>query len=121
MVHVDVTEGSLTVCVEGLDRIWALKSQVQVPLAHVAEVKPGIADAPWWRSIHMPGTNLPGVLRAGSFYDWGTHEWSFWDVHDPGHAVTIDLRDEHYARLVVEVANPAETVARLERARAASR
>jgi len=30
----------------------------------------------------------------------------FWDVHDPDKAVGIELRDERYARLVIEVADP---------------
>ena len=35
----------------------------------------------------------------------------FWDVHDPERAVTIDLVDEPYQRLVVEVADPAAVIA----------
>ena len=38
----------------------------------------------------------------------------FWDVHDPAKAVVIELADEHYARLVVQVADPGATVALVE-------
>ncbi len=44
---------------------------------------------------------MPDVLSAGTFNQDG--ERVFWDVHDPGKVVVIDLADEHFKRLVVEV------------------
>jgi len=52
----------------------------------------------------MPGTNLPGVITAGTFYQDGRRV--FWDVHDPEKTVAIDLHDERYSQLIVEVADP---------------
>ncbi|NUT42119.1 MAG: hypothetical protein HOV86_19260, partial [Thermoactinospora sp.] len=40
----------------------------------------------------------------------------FWDVRDGSKAVVIELADERYARLVVEVADPRATVTRVEQA-----
>lgn len=34
-------------------------------------------------------------------------EWVFWDVHDPAKAIGIELRDEHYSKLIIEADNPA--------------
>jgi uncharacterized protein (DUF1778 family) len=45
--------------------------------------------------------------------------WWFLDVHHPEVAVKIDLDHEHYAALIVEVENPAETVAAINAAIAA--
>lgn len=50
----------------------------------------------------MPGTNIPGVLTAGTFYQHGKRV--FWDVHDPENTVVIALIDERYDELIVEVA-----------------
>jgi hypothetical protein len=52
----------------------------------------------------MPGTNVPGVITAGTFYQDGRRV--FWDVHDPEKTVAIDLHDERYSQLIVEVADP---------------
>jgi hypothetical protein len=41
-----------------------------------------------------------------------------WDVHDPEKTVVIRLRDERYARLVIEVEDPEATVARVNEAAA---
>jgi hypothetical protein len=56
----------------------------------------------------MPGTNIPGVLTAGTFYQDGRRV--FWDVHNPDNTVVIELRDERYNELIVEVADPQTAV-----------
>jgi hypothetical protein len=37
----------------------------------------------------------------------------FWDVHDPAKAIGLDLRDEHYTKLVVQVDNPEEHIGKV--------
>ena len=58
----------------------------------------------WYHGLKMPGTNIPGVLTAGTFYHHGQRV--FWDVHHPENTVVIELRDERYNELIVEVADP---------------
>jgi hypothetical protein len=108
MAHVELTSGSLLVHVDGMDRIWALKSQLEIPLQHVvkAEADPEIARG-WWHGIKWPGTNLPGVVTAGTFYRDGQR--TFWDIHNPDRTVVISLADEDYSQLVIEVEDPTET------------
>ena len=40
----------------------------------------------------------------------------FWDVHDADKAIGIELRDERYARLVIEVADPEAEIRRITQA-----
>ena len=113
MAEVELTENALIVHVRGMDRLWALKSRLEIPLTHVvgAEVYPEVAQG-WSKSIRAPGTHVPGVITAGTFYQEG--ERVFWDVHDPGKTVVIRLRDERYARLVIEVEDPRATAAAIQ-------
>ena len=53
------------------------------------------------------------MLAAGTFYHHS--QWVFWDVHNPEKVVVIELRHEHYAKLIVEVEDPAATVAAIQR------
>lgn len=119
MIEIEVTESTLIVHIKGRDKIWALKSHLEIPLAHVvgAGIDPTVVEQ--WRSTKVLkvaivtwGTNVRGVLKAGSFYVDG--HWTFWDVNDPQKAITITLADEHYTRLVLEVTDPTFTVARIE-------
>ena len=115
MTTVEVTGGKLVVNVEGLDKLWALKSRLEVPLEHVlgAEVDTEVARG-WWKGIKAPGTHVPGVITAGTFYQEGDRV--FWDVHEPEEALVIRLADERYSRLVIEVEDPAGTAAAIRRA-----
>jgi len=95
--------------IKGADKLWAFKSSLEIPLVHIAGVRadPQIAHG-WGHGVRLPGTNVPGLITAGTFYQDGKRV--FWDVHNPANTVVITLRDERYDELVVEVANPPEAV-----------
>ena len=68
MVELPIAEGKLTLCVTGADKLWALKSNLEIPLVHIAGVRADsdVARA-WWHGIRLPGTNVHGVITAGTF------------------------------------------------------
>jgi hypothetical protein len=68
----------------------------------------------WWHGMRFPGTQIPGLLTAGTFYQ--RDGAVFYDVHDPDQTVVVELEHEEYRRLVVEVEDPAHVVAMLNRA-----
>ena len=114
MADVAIEEDRLIVQIQGLDRLWTLKSRLEIPLAHVtgAEVDPDVVRG--WKGWRGPGAHIPGVVVAGTFHHQGDRV--FWDVHDADKAVVIRLADERYARLVIGVDEPTETVAAIRRA-----
>lgn len=109
MVDLSVAEGKLTLHVRGADKLWAFRSSLEIPLVHIAGVRTDPAPARgWYHGIRMPGTNVPGVITAGTFYQDGKRV--FWDVHHPEKTIVIDLHDEHFNELIVEVADPEAAV-----------
>jgi hypothetical protein len=118
MVTVSFSPATAIFEVEGLDKLWSLRGRLEIPLAHIAGVRadPSVAHG-WWHGLRLGGTNLPGVLTAGTFYHEGG--FVFWDVHDPEGTIVVDLEHEHYRALVIEVAHPrqvaADIMARLPR------
>ena len=115
MVDLSIAEGKLTLHVRGADKLWAFKSSLEIPLVHIAGVRadPEVARG-WYHGIRMPGTNVPGVMTAGTFYQDGKRV--FWDVHHPGKTIVIDLHDERYNELVVEVDDPDAAVKLIQNA-----
>jgi len=113
MVELSISGGNLLLQVQGADRLWALKSSLEIPLQHIAGIRadPSIAHG-WWHGFKLAGSNIPGVITAGTFYQHG--QQVFWDVHNPDNTVVIELRDERYSQLIVEVADPVTTVALVE-------
>jgi hypothetical protein len=114
MARVEVAGDQLSVQIEGMDKLWTLKSRLEIPLAHVtgAEADPQVVCG--WKGWRGPGAQVPGVIVAGTFHHEGDRV--FWDVHDATKAVVIHLTDERYARLVIGVDDPAATVAAIRRA-----
>jgi hypothetical protein len=99
--YVEVHEGHLVVDVRGKEKAMALLSRLRIPLEHVqgAEADPEIEHT-LWRGWRMPNVHLPGVR--------------FYDVH--GHrdkTIVIRMKDETYDRIIVEVQDPAEVVAKI--------
>jgi len=113
MVEISINGDRAHFEVKGWDKFWSLKSELEIPLSHVRSVRadPNAARG-WWHGFRLPGTNIPGVLAAGTFYN--SEGFVFFDVHDCDNTIVIDLEHEHYKKLVVEVADPQASVAMLE-------
>jgi hypothetical protein len=114
VAQVSIEGGDLIVEIEGLNKVWALKSRLTIPLSHVrgATVDPGMVRES--KGVRTSGTYVPGVIVAGTFRAHG--ERVFWDVRDAEKAVVIQLDDEEYARLIVEVDDPHAAVDLIEQA-----
>ena len=114
-MDLSIAEGKLTLHVRGADKLWAFKSSLEIPLVHIASVRadPEAARG-WYHGIRIPGTNVPGIITAGTFYQDGKRV--FWDVHSPEKTIVIDLHDERYNELVVEVDDPEEAVRLIQNA-----
>ncbi len=65
-------------------------------------------DVKLWKGWKAPGTYIPTIITAGTFYKDGNK--IFWDVSDMDKCILIDLKDEDYQQLIVEVENPEETI-----------
>ena len=116
MVSVSIDGDRVRFDVQGWDKLWALKSQLEIPLAHIRSVRADSEPARgWWHGLRMPGTQIPGLLTAGTFYQ--SDGAVFYDVHDPERTVVFELDHEHYHRLVIEVEDPASVVAMFPTAR----
>ena len=109
MVELSIADNKLTLRVKGADKIWSARSSLEIPLAHIVGIGPADPEVArgWWHGVGL-GTFVPGVVTAGSFERDG--KWYFWDVHHPDNAIIIDLYDEQYDTLIVEVPNPREAI-----------
>jgi hypothetical protein len=118
MTQIEIAGDRLKIEVLGWDKLWSFKSRLNFALknvlaARVAENLPKFGYR-GLRALRVPGTHLSGVITAGSYYYYQQGKWAFWDVHDMKKAIEIDLQNEAYAHLVIEVKNPQEVVRLIE-------
>lgn len=109
MVEITVVGDKAVFEVEGWDKVWSFRSRLEIPLTHIrgvhADPHPAMG---WFQGLKLLGTDIPNIFKAGTFYQEG--EYVFWDVHHPEKTIVIDLDHERFAKLIVEVADPAAAV-----------
>jgi hypothetical protein len=115
VVNVSVAGDTAVFELEGLDKLWALRSRLAIPLTHITAVehdpeKVGV----WWHGWKLMGADLPGVFAAGTFYYHG--ELVFWDVSNPADTIVVSLNHERYKKLILEVEDPEDVMSRIRAA-----
>ena len=66
MTKIEIAGSELVVRMVGMDQMWSLKSELRIPLAHVAGAERDAEEAAtWYHGLRAPGTNIPGVITAG--------------------------------------------------------
>ena len=115
MVEIKVVGDKAVFEVEGWDKLWSLRSRLEIPLKHIrgvhADPKPAMG---WFDGIKLGGTAIPHIFRAGTFYQQG--DFVFWDVRNPDKTIVIELEHEHFAKLIIEVDEPQAAVRLLKNA-----
>ena len=111
-IDIRVEGGALAIRIHGHDALLSVCKELRVPLAKVE----GVAVAPRRlvpaTGMRLPGTGLPGVIRAGS-YGTGSHR-DFWLVRRAEQVLVFELAPgAPYRRIVLEVPDPHAEALRL--------
>ena len=81
------------------EHLWGMHRSFRIPLRHISEVKRSL-PASTWKELHAPGTFLPGVIKAGTYYT--KHGKEFWNVtRKHPLPLTLELENERYRRIVL--------------------
>ncbi len=98
--------------VKGLHKLWSFRSELSIPGEHIRRAyRPDVAEITGWKGIRLPGTHIPYVLTAGTFYQDG--QKVFWDVANKENAIVVELDGESFNQLIIEVEDPEAAVALL--------
>jgi hypothetical protein len=116
MVDVSIEDGRAIFEIEGMHKLWAFRSRIEIPVDHITAVDVNHDQVgKWWHGFKLIGSEMPGLFAAGTFHYHG--ELVFWDVHDTTRTIIVSLEHERYKKLIVEVADPVATAAMLKSAR----
>jgi hypothetical protein len=90
----------LTLQWEWYEQLWAFNfnQTFDIPLTHIEAVT---IDEPLssWQEIRAPGSFLPGVIKAGTYYTNRGKE--FWYVTSDRNYLVLALHDESYQRIIL--------------------
>ncbi len=111
-VTLELTGDLLRVRLGLLDRFCCLHGDLLLPTASIAGVAVASRTAVPRSGLRLPGTSVPGVIRAGSFGRGPRRD--FWDVRRAESYLVVVLHPGGpYRRVVLEVPDPTEEAARL--------
>jgi hypothetical protein len=87
----------------GLMRLWALSSGIDVPVTAIVDV--GVHDRKGLvRGVRAPGAYLPGIITAGTYRSRG--EKDLWMATRAKRVLVIELHDQRYRHVIVQVEDP---------------
>ena len=101
-------ENNFVFNVNGLHKLWAFKSQLTIPVDNIINAHQDLESIKGWQGWRMPGIWIPYIITAGTFYKNG--DKIFWDVVNVENCIIVELKDEDYKRLIIEVENPLDAI-----------
>lgn len=101
-MQLEISGDRLKINLDIWERIWAFyfNADLEVPLNHITQVK---TEEPCsgWMDVRLPGTFLPGVIKAGTYYTG--HGREFWYATRNGEYLTLELENEFYKKIVLTI------------------
>ena len=94
-----VEDGKLIVEFEGFEAVEALKRRLEFSLSNIVSVS--TEPHRWLEGLRVGGTGLPGVIKEGRYIVNG--KAVFFAMKHPEKCITIELKNERYDAVVVEV------------------
>ncbi len=102
MSTIDLDHDTLTIRLEGYERILAFRRELVIPLDQVRQITPnGSSLATFYKGWMIPGTHVMGLYAAGTFHK--NNKRDFWHVRYGEQTVTLDLEGHSYDRVILGV------------------
>jgi hypothetical protein len=111
-LSIDVEGETLSIRIHGHDGVLTLHRELRIPLTQVEGVAVAARRLVPATGMRLPGTGIPGVIRAGSYGVGSSRD--FWLVRKAQQVLVFELAPgAPYRRIVLEVPDPHAEALRL--------
>ncbi|MDI9636411.1 hypothetical protein QM565_11685 [Geitlerinema splendidum] len=99
-MKLSIVNDTLKIHWEWYEQLWGfnLQNPFIIPFEHITDVQIDTPESTW-KELRAPGTFLPGVIKAGTYYTPRGRE--FWYVTQDKNYLTLVLYEEAYKRIVL--------------------
>lgn len=99
-MQLSIESNQLKITLTPIERFWAvhLGKTITIPLTQIQQVST-TAPTVNWKELRSPGTFVPGLLKAGTFYQDSLR--SFWYTKPKTPLLTLELSPNTYYRRIV--------------------
>jgi len=112
-MNLSIVGDKLLIDLEWYEQLWAftLNKTFEIPLNHIKRVSTEEPQSSW-AEIRAPGTFLPGVIKAGTYYTRNGRE--FWYVTAEQDYLVLELEDEPFKKMVLTISQSEAWLERIE-------
>jgi hypothetical protein len=107
MNKIDIRDNKLIITIEGFYKILAVKSKLEIEAKNITAIRKKEKEL-YPPLLRMPGTQIPGIITSGTYIDINRKE--FWNVKSKGNKIVIELNNEKYTKVVLNVDNAEEII-----------
>jgi hypothetical protein len=106
-MKLELSGDTLTIALEGWERVWALRRQVIIPRAKIVHAEWHGEPFEIRAGLRLAGTAFPGVLAAGTFFGQGMKHFLYvrrpqgWRRATAANVLVLDLHDMFYGRVLL--------------------
>jgi len=111
MVSIEKKDNNFIFTIQGLHKLWALKSELTIPAEHIITAYPNMQNLHVSLGLRLPGSSVPGLIEAGTFI--GRDGTIFCDITNDSKSIVVELQHEHYNKLIIDVEDPFASIALL--------
>ncbi len=99
-MQLTLKQSQLKIQMDWYEQLWAftLHNPIEIPVDHIVRATTAEPQSSW-TGIRAPGTHIPGVIKAGTYYTRRGKE--FWYAIADATFLTIELRDQPYQKIVL--------------------
>ena len=111
-MQLNLTDNALIITLNGLQKLWAFKvNPILIELSTIQEVS--LKDPKLhWKTIRAPGTSVPKVFHAGTFYTPLGKEFWYFRWNRP--KLILSLEDAQYQRVIISPDHPDDWAAKIQ-------
>ncbi len=98
-MNFSIVDNKLRIDLDWYEQLWAFTwdKTFEIPLVHIENATTNEPPSSW-TEIRAPGTFLPGVIKAGTYYTPRGKE--FWYVTKDRDYLVLEMRDESFKKMI---------------------
>ena len=97
-MKISIVKDELRISFSLSKKILSVKGSFKIPLKHIVRVTT-LKPKQTWKEIKAPGTFIPGLIKAGTYYTDKGRE--FWFVTKGKKILNLELKNESYKRIIL--------------------
>jgi hypothetical protein len=99
-MNIVIDKDVIRIELSSLEKILSFHNSFKIPISQIREISTGLLP-PTWKEIRAPGTAIPGLTKAGTYYTFRGKE--FWMLKKNDKPVRIELNNNKLKRLILGV------------------